>query len=888
MIEQEGFIMDSSKLPQKYDHISVEKKWMKFWDEKNIFAYDKNISRKDTFVIDTPPPTVSGSLHVGHFFSYSHTDAIARFNRMIGKNIFYPMGWDDNGLPTERRVQNLLGITCDPTLPYDPNLKFEDFMELDQEKSKAKDKDKEKKLKPVSRKNFLECCTKQTLKDEVVYESLWKNLALSIDWKQTYSTVGEHCAHVSQLSFLDLVEKGFVYSSDAPNMWDTTFQTAVAQAEIEDREQQGFFYDIRFSIEGGGDFVISTTRPELLASCVAVVAHPDDNRFKNLFGKYAITPLFGAKVPIMPAEHADPEKGTGILMVCTFGDIHDVNFWKKEKLPLRQIIGRSGKLISIDFNSSPFSSTNAVSANEKYSQIAGLYVKQARKKVVEMLKEYGGLVGDPRTTTQAVKFYEKGDQPLEFVPTRQWFVKILEHKNSLLEFGAKVNWRPATMLNRYNQWVEGLNQDWCISRQRFFGIPFPVWYPVNAEGEVNYSCPIFADKNTLPLDPQMSTPKGFTESQRGKPNGFIGDPDVMDTWATSSVTPQINSHWSIDTNKHAKLFPADLRPQAHEIIRTWAFYTITKAWMHEKTIPWHNIAISGWVVNPNREKMSKSKGNAVTPESMMEKYSADAIRYWALRARLGHDTIYDELVFKIGQKLTTKLFNASKFVLMQVNGEKTRLSDITCQIDLAWIARMKKVVEESYEDFSKFDFASVLTKTESLFWDFCDNYVELVKVRAYKQKDNALGRSAIATLGYSLKTFLRLFAPFLPYMTEEVWSWAYADISQSVHKTSWPLVSELTAIEVKLTNVNDLSLQLPIEAMNKIRTQKTLKQTSLRTPVNSIVFELAKDNLVYLKETINDVIDAGNIIDGAITYKEIAKLEGQELLKAEVVLGENA
>lgn len=872
-------------LPKKYKSLDNEHKWSKSWEESQVYKYDPSVAREETYVVDTPPPTVSGSLHVGHVFSYTQTDIMARFKRMNGLNVFYPIGWDDNGLPTERRVQSLFGIRCNPLVAHDPNW---EPVELNaKEKAKA-----QKEQKEVSRENFLKACEKQTLEDEKKYEALWRHLGLSYDWSQQYSTINSHCQKISQASFLDLVEKGQAYGNYAPTMWDTTFQTAVAQAEVEEREKGGHYHDITFQVSDGEEFTISTTRPELLPACIAVVAHPDDERYSHLFGKTAKTPLFHAEVPIMPAEHADPEKGTGILMVCTFGDTNDVEFWKSQKLPLKQIIGRNGKLIEVEFGEAPFVSSDVKMAQENYQHLVGLYAKQARKKIAEMLAESGAMKIEPKPTQQFTKFYEKGDEPLEFIATRQWFIKILEHKQELINFGAQVTWHPEHMYKRYQTWVEGLNQDWCVSRQRFFGVPFPVWYKLDEQGEPDYQNPIYAKKESLPIDPQAQAPEGFEESQRGQPGGFIGDPDVMDTWATSSVSPQINSHWNIDESRHQKLFPADLRPQAHEIIRTWAFYTIVKAWMHEKKVPWHNIAISGWVVNPDRKKMSKSKGNTVTPEALIEQYSSDALRYWAGKARLGQDTIYDENVFKIGQRLGTKIFNASKFVLMQLQSESGEVQhfnpekDITQPIDKAWKQKLENLIQKSTQHFEKYEYSLALSQIESDFWDFCDFYIELVKSRAYSQKQEAEGISAMASLEYGLKVFLKLFAPFMPFVTEEVWSWAFQGESNSIHKSAWPTVGHKESSSS--TEDDQAILDLSRSVLNQIRGAKSTAQKSLKWPVSSAKIGLTDSDKKLFELVESDLIKASNLLG----QFEVHNVDAQELKQldkkavVEVILSE--
>ena len=804
----------------KYNHTEIEKKFQNKWKEDQTYAYDPS-SKKETFVIDTPPPTVSGSLHIGHIFSYTQTDILARFHRMMGKNVFYPMGWDDNGLPTEKRVQNLYAVKCDPKLDYDPSFKAEKIIK------------KNPSYQSISRKNFLEICNSQVLEDEIKYKQLWSDMALSVDWKQSYQTISPYAQTLAQLSFLDLYKKNLVENRFSPVLWDTQFQTAVAQADIEDREQKGFYHDIAFLVEGSGEFIISTSRPELLPACTAVAAHPEDDRYKKFFGKKAITPLFHRPVPVLPSLHADPEKGTGILMICTFGDMEDVAFCKKQNLPVLQVIDDEGLFIDLSFDKEPFKSTKPQEANSNYSHLKGFRVKQARRKIVEILKEKNYLKAEPKEYLQYVKFYEKGDFPLEILPKRQWYIKILDHKEELLHQGRKIQWHPPAMRKRYEQWVEGLNQDWCISRQRPYGVPFPVWYKVDEKGKTDYSqaimpeiknllherflpldpfslsTDIIIDKMTspnrqnLPIDPLKQAPKGFKEEQRNKAGGFTADSDVMDTWATSSLSPYINSGWLLNLEKHKKLFPADLRPQAHEIIRTWAFYSIAKAYFHEKQIPWKNIAISGWVVTPERMKMSKSKGNAFAPENLISAYSADAVRYWTAKARLGQDTTYDENMFKTGKKLVTKIVNAGRFVQIQVEDTpfsnlENNFKDIVVPIDQTWLKALLNTKAQAIDCLQNYNYAGALDIIEKSFWSFCDNYLELVKARVYQLKDQAEGLSGKRTLDYSLYIFLKLFAPYLPYVTEEVWSGRYSKESSSLHNSIWLDKDTLKQIENKL------------------------------------------------------------------------------------------
>jgi valyl-tRNA synthetase len=705
-----------------------------------------------------------------------------------------------------------------------------------------------------------------------VFEALFRRLALSVDWSQQYATIDSHCRKISQLSFLDLAQKGEVYHSFAPTVWDVDYKSAVAQAEIEDREIAGAFHDITFEVEGGGSFTISTTRPELLAACIAVVAHPTDARYQHLFGKQAITPIFKAPVPIMPAEHADPEKGTGILMVCTFGDLMDVEFWKRSRLPLKQIIGLDGRILNVAYGEAPFDTLNGEQARSAFASLVGLTVKQAQKRMVELLREAGALASEPRVITHAVKFYEKGDRPLEFVPTRQWFIRILAHRDALIEQGRKIEWVPSHMRTRYENWVLGLNQDWCVSRQRYFGVPFPVWYPINEHGEVAYDRPIFAEADSLPIDPYVDVPKGFSESQRGMPGGFIGDPDVMDTWATSSMTPQIASHWGIDEGRHQSLFPADVRPQAHEIIRTWAFYTVVKAYLHDRSIPWKHALISGWVLDPDRKKMSKSKGNVITPDHLFEKYSSDAIRYWAGRARLGTDTATDETVFKIGQKLVTKMVNASKFALMQIERSgATSPSEIQEPLDLALISRMRTLITTTTEAFDRFEYGEALQRTEEAFWFFCDHYIEMVKTRAYTDEATPSRQSACATLRWTLETFLRLFAPFLPFVTEEIWSWT-STARGSVHRALWPTIDEIAGVPETAVPA---ALDAAVEVVSKIRGAKTEARRSLKWPVSQLEIRGSKDDVDLLLPLLDDVLRAGNVPPSAVHTNIGAVTEGR-------------
>ncbi len=854
--------IDFDALPKHFDSQAAEAQWDAAWEAQGTHRYDATRPREETFVVDTPPPTVSGSLHVGHIFSYTHTDILVRQRRMTGQNIFYPMGWDDNGLPTERRVQNYFHVRCEPRVAYDPSLSLEGPVD-------AKTLKKERPT-VVSRRNFIELCEQVTVKDEQAFMALWRRLGLSVDWKQEYATINERSRRLAQLSFLDLFEKGHMYSHEAPTMWDVDFQTAVAQAEVEDRPKRGAFHEIRFGVKGMADrsFVIATTRPELLPACVGVTAHPDDERYQDLFGKEAITPLFHAPVPIFPSELADPKKGTGILMVCTFGDQTDVIWWREQKLASRQIIGRDGRLAPVTFGEGAFPSERPELANRFYAELAGKRVGGAQQAIVQLLRDPEGraagddapLQGEPKPTEQAVKHYEKGERPLEFVTTRQWFCRLLDKKDALLARGEQIEWHPEFMAHRFRTWTENLALDWCVSRQRYFGVPIPCWYRLDAEGRADYEAPILPAPETLPVDPMSDSPPGFDEAQRDQPGGFSADPDVFDTWFTSSLTPQIGSHWVLDPDRHARLFPADMRPQSHEIIRTWAFYTIAKAHLHEQTIPWKNVVISGWVVAPKtgpggkKQKISKSSGNAPTdPNELLSEFSADGVRYWAGTARLGMDTAFDAKQFKIGKRLVTKLYNAGKFVLSQ----EAEAHPITAELDRAFVVKLAAVVAEATAAFEEFEYSKALMATEQFFWSsFTDTFLELTKARARGDQGGEADRgSAVAALRLGLDVLLRLFAPTLPYITEAIWSWVFAAEKgqPTIHRAPWPTVEELSAVAAP----DDAgSFDLAVAAIAAINKRKSDDGVSVGRVAEHLTLAANPATLARLTPILGDVAGA--------------------------------
>ncbi len=830
-------------VPDRPSIDGLEARWSARWEDEGTYRFDRSAPRDAVFAIDTPPPTVSGSLHMGHVFSYTHTDAVARYRRMRGFEVFYPMGWDDNGLPTERRVQNYYGVRCDPSLRYDPD--FTPPAEPGRDPV------------AVSRPNFIELCDHLVAEDEKAFEHLWRSLGLSVDWSQTYATVDTVARRTSQRAFLHLLRGGHAYSSEAPTQWDVDFQTAVSQAEMEDRELPGAYHRLRFPRPGGHDAVeIETTRPELLAACVALVAHPDDDRYRPLFGQEVLTPLFGVSVPILAHGLADPEKGSGIAMICTFGDSTDVTWWRELELPTRTVVGRDGRLRPVHWGDDGWPSQDPGAAGRAYGELEGRTVVQARRRIVELLGEAGALVGDPRPITHPVKFYERGERPLEIVSSRQWYVRTLAMRDRLLERGRELAWHPAHMVHRYEAWVEGLNGDWNISRQRFFGVPFPVWYPIDAEGAVDYDHPIVAPEDDLPVDPSSDVPAGFTEAARGAPGGFLGDPDVMDTWATSSLTPQIAGRWADDPDLFSRVFPMDLRPQAHEIIRTWLFTTVVRSEIEHGCLPWADVAVSGWVLDPERKKMSKSRGNVVTPLPLIEAHGADAVRYWAASGRPGVDTAVDEGQMKVGRRLAIKVLNASRFALSRLGGDGVPGPDaVQAPLDLAMLRRLGEVVAEATAAFEAYDYARALERTEAFFWSFCDDYLELVKARAYEDSGAAGPASARGALAVALSIQLRLLAPFLPFVTEEVWSWWHAG---SVHTAPWPDASELPPAA---HHGDSAVLDVAAAVLGEIRKAKTAAKVSMRAPVGRLEVTDDPERLALLAEADGDLRQAGTVAD---------------------------
>jgi valyl-tRNA synthetase len=835
-----------STIPEKPSLEGLEARWRARWESDGTYRFDRTKDRADVFSIDTPPPTVSGALHPGHVCSYTHTDMIARYQRMRGKDVFYPMGWDDNGLNVERRVQILTGTRCDPSLPYDPD--FEP----------PADPSKLKRPIPVSRPNFQELCGRVVEQLEQAYFDLWSTVGLSVDWSHNYRTVGPRATRASQFGLLRLLRRGLAYRAESPTLWDVDFQTAVAQAEMQDREIPGAYHKIRFEGPDGQALWIETTRPELLPACVALVAHPDDQRYLPLFGTRATTPLFGAEVPIVAHELADPDKGTGIAMICTFGDTTDVTWWRELGLDLRTVVQRDGRLRPVSWGEPGWESADPASARRHYDELAGKTLKQAQARIVELLTENGLVEGEPRPITHPVKFWENGTRPLEIVTSHQWFIRYPD-KDVLLARGKELAWWPDLMRVRYENWVNGLQGDWNITRQRFFGVPFPAWYPIDSEGNVDYLTPILADEDALPVDPTTDVPPGYTEDQRNQPGGFAADPDVMDTWATSSLSAQIVTGWVDDPDLFARTFPTDLRPQAHEIIRTWLFYSVVRSHYEHDGLPWANAAISGFVFDPDRKKLSKSAGNAPDdPTALIEAYGSDAVRYWAAGGRPGMDLALDQGQMRIGRRLATKLLNASRFAL---GTGATAAGVVTEPLDRSMLTALAGLVTETTEAFDRFDYARALERTESFFWSFCDDYLELVKNRAYGADGDAGQASARTALGVALQTQLQLFAPFLPFVTEEVWSWWREG---SIHRSSWPDADELSAIaEDDTADAGDEPvpdvLTVAAAVLGEIRRAKSEAKRSMRSPVASVTVTDTADRLALLALAAPDVRSAGNV-----------------------------
>jgi valyl-tRNA synthetase len=720
-------------LEKYYNPAEIEPRLDAFWQESGVYHFERH-SQKSVYSIDTPPPTVSGNLHLGHVFSYSHADFIARFFRMRGYNVYYPMGFDDNGLPTERLVEKRFGL----------------------------------KAASIGREAFIQKCLEVSEEAEQDYRALWQRLGLSVDWRYTYRSIDAPARRISQLSFLQLYRAGRAYRRSAPTIWCPDCGTAVAQAELDDLERETEFVTLPFRLPDGSLLPVATTRPELLAACVAVFVHPDDARYTRgssggVVGQTVRVPFYGQNVPVIADPGADPQKGTGAVMCCTFGDQADMVWWRKHNLPLVETVDRAGRM--------------TVTAGP----LEGMTIVLARKEIKRLLAEKG-LILERTTSGQSVRVHERCDTPVEIVVSAQWFIRVLDMKERLLELGEQVKWHPAGMHARYRAWVEGLSWDWAVSRQRAFGVPFPVW-TCRACGEL-----ITAGEDELPLDPSEQGPKqvctcGGTE--------FDADPDVMDTWATSSMSPQIAGKWLEDPDLYVQVTPFNLRPQAHEIIRTWAFYTLVKSELHFGLLPWRDVLISGWgLAGEGMGKISKSKGGGpMAPLEMIDRYSADALRYWAASTSPGKDSVISEERIQVGGRLVTKLWNAARFAERFLGGQAVLQRPEELSSADRWIlAVLQELIRATTAAFENYEYAQAKSAVESFFWTtLTDNYLEMAKQRLYTGEGGGFV-AARYTLQTALRMLVKLLAPFLPYVTEAIYRelFAQAEECASVHRSAWP------------------------------------------------------------------------------------------------------
>jgi valyl-tRNA synthetase len=805
-------------MSKKYNPKISEPKWQSFWEENNINKFDY-FNLDNIYSIDTPPPTISGKLHIGHIFSYTQAEVIARFKRMQGFNVFYPFGFDDNGLPTERLVE----------------------------------KEIVKKATELPRKEFIEKCLEITSKYRTEFKNLWKSIGISADWSLEYSTISDYVRKQSQKSFLELYKKNYIERRNSPALWDTEFQTSVAQAEIEDKELESYFHDIKFTLEDGSSLIISTTRPELLPACTSVFVNPNDNRYKHFIGKKVKTPL-NVEVEILADEKVDINKGSGAVMCCTYGDETDLYWVKTYNLKEKIIVSKDGRI-----------------KDTEIEEINGLKIKKAREVIVEKLREIGALVSS-KPIIHTVGVYERSGIPIEIIPVPQWFIKTLEIKDKLLKSAEKINWYPSYMKQRYIDWVENLKWDWCISRQRFFGVSIPVWYSKKT-GEI-----ILPDESQLPVDPIFDKPKILPKGHTY--DDIIPETDVLDTWATSSITPEINAHWKENHFLSDKLLPMSLRPQAHDIIRTWALYTIIKSELHHNNIPWKNIMISGHVLFKKGEKISKSKGQAMlTPEELINKYSADAVRFWSCRASLGKDVQFDENEIQNGRKLITKLYNACNFVFMNLNDFNHNTEEINLELTDKWILyRTQDTVDKMNFYLEKFEFGIAMSEFEKFFWsDFCDNYLELVKDRIYKPEKYGYNKKIAGqyTLYKTMNTIIKLLAPYLPHITEELYQEYFRKNENviSIHKTKYPIniFSDNSNKEYIYKGMNN-TLQI-IEMVRKFKTENKI---SMSKEIEILNIKANKDILQFLNQIKDDIL-------GVTRSKKVNFLENYDL-DVEIIL----
>jgi valyl-tRNA synthetase len=773
-------------LEKRFKPKEAEARLMARWERLGVHEFSPE-TPGEVYSIDTPPPTVSGRLHLGHVYSYSHPDFVARFWRMRGRQVFYPMGFDDNGLPTDRLVEQRLGVTA----------------------------------QEVGREAFIQKCLEVSEQAEEEYQALWQRLGLSIDWRYTYRTIDERSRRTSQLSFLELYRRGLVYRQEAPVLWCPECHTAIAQAELDDLERESEYVTLAFRLEDDSHAQIATTRPELLPACVAVFVHPDDERHRNLVGKTLEVPLFGQKVPVLADREADPGKGTGVVMCCTFGDSADVAWWYKHKLPLVQALDRQGRMSA---------------AGGGY---AGLRSAKARREIKAALSQQG-LILERQATAQSVRVHERCDTPVEYMVESQWFTRVLDFKDELIEAGEQVNWHPGHMKARYRAWVENLNWDWCISRQRYFGVMFPLWYCEDC-GEV-----IPAEEAQLPVDPGETAPP--------RPCGCGGtqyraEEDVMDTWATSSLTPQIVGQWLEGEDGkvaglYERVYPFSMRAQAHEIIRTWAFYTIVKSHFHFGSIPWKDVFISGWgIAGEGAGKISKSRGGGpMPPLEMIERYSADSLRYWAASTGPGKDAVISEEKIKLGAKLINKLWNVARFSGRFIEGYYPPKNGIPplSPADRWILARVQILIRRATELLEGYEYAAAKSEIETFFWrELADNYLEMAKQRLYDEQAS-MHEGARYTLQRVILTTLKLFAPFLPYVTEEIFLGTYQPErgGESIHTSPWPEVDPALEDQGAIRTG-----ELLVMAATAVRRYKSENNLSLGSKLERLQLAVSDDRL---------------------------------------------
>ena len=766
--------------PKKYKPQEVEPRLQKFWEEQKIYKYDPD-SDKPCFSVDTPPPYVSSAhLHVGHAMSYSQAEFIVRYKRMQGYNIFYPMGFDDNGLPTERYVEKKYKIN----------------------KSK------------ISRQEFIELCLKETRIGAQTYRDLWQALGISVDWSLTYSTIDERCRRTSQRSFIELARENLISRRDEPILWCYQCATAIAQADVETVEISSQLSNVAFLGPDGSELIISTTRPELIPACVSLYANPDDERYTSLIGTKVRVPLFDYEVEVRTDPDVDPTFGTGLMMVCSWGDMEDVIKWKRHNLDSRHVFNQYGRL------------------NELAGPFAGMKIAEARKEILKSLDEKGLLKGS-EPLAHNVGVHERCSTPVEFNHSLQWFAHVLDYKEELVERGRELAWYPDYMRVRYEDWVNGLQWDWCISRQRYYGVPFPVWYCKECEE------PWFPEIESLPVDPTTDPVPEGARCECGS-KSFAGEQDVMDTWMTSSLTPLIIARWAYDDDSlMERIYPQSIRVQAFEIIRTWLFYTVVKSHFHTDSLPWEDVMISGWGLDSKGKKMSKREGNFVEPMTMINKYSADALRYWSAGATLGNNLRFNDQDVKDGNRLIIKLWNAMRFVsnyLFDEDGNPLPLSPGEPTLPDRWIvSRFMSTVKTATEYFDKYEYSHALNAVERLFFDeFCDNYLEIVKQRFWnpdqfppEQVEAARYRLHSVLLG-----ILKLLAPFMPYITEELYQIVFRPYGGpvSIHVSEWPVYNEsLSDAEAEEAG------KLLVDVLTGVRRWKTSQQVHAYFPLNDMV-----------------------------------------------------